>query len=171
MNYVRCVLFSLFICHLAVAQSAENNTEKQYNTTADDTRKLASTVREVTFDPQWKIVTIEDIFYIESPVLKKNILIDSSSIDPEIREIIKHKNLEIIVYYVGMTSGSEVHDVYHAVVYDHKRSEFVGNYPYKYVPRSENSLTSIIEQPKWNFAQNKLTIKDANLEFSKTILF
>lgn len=169
---MKVVAFS-FLAVLVACFSLSARTE------VEPAKKITSTIRPISLaeatgekpeviDPKWKIVSIDSNFYLDSEVFNKNILIDSSRVDPEIKEVNNHKNLQIIVYYVGMVGDRNIHDVYHAVVFDTKEKVFLGNFPYKYVAKTGAYM---VDQPVWKFAENKLTIKDKNLDFKKTLLF
>ena len=113
----------------------------------------------------WEIKEDDNGYFIKNRLDRSYLVVLGGK--PEIKTIKKKDPLEIIIYDAGETGTSAIIQADYALVYHSKKKKILGTYPYKYVEKTPHKKK--LSQPKWDFKQNELTIKDENSNVEETI--
>lgn len=76
------------------------------------------------------------------------------------------ENYELIIYYSGSAGTFQLVEVYYAVIFDKKKQQFIGDYPWKYKAQDGGKK---VASPKWDISKKSITITDPQSDLKKTI--
>ncbi|MFG1499294.1 hypothetical protein ABMA70_03730 [Halobacteriovorax sp. XZX-3] len=116
----------------------------------------------------WSIVNIKGDFWLkkkDSKTLKAKITKRTGkSKVTETKSV--GDNYELIIYYAGSAGTFQLIDIYYAVIFDKKKNQFIGDYPWEYKAQEGSKK---VDNPKWDISKKVIKINDPQTDLKKTI--
>ncbi|EPZ51386.1 hypothetical protein M902_2731 [Bacteriovorax sp. BAL6_X] len=116
----------------------------------------------------WSIVNIKGDFWLkkkDSKTLKAKITKRTGkSKVTETKSV--GENYELIIYYSGSAGTFQLIDIYYAVIFDKKKNQFLGDYPWAYKAQEASKK---VDNPKWDISEKSIKIIDQQTDLNKTI--